>query len=158
MSEARDQSLPPPPSDVPQPADGEAPPAEAPPPVQATDPAHDGPSSKQQLLDLEGMEIDADKVYIPSYFRRKQTALDHADFSAITLASLQVRPGAPRVMMAFASPSCAPRFCLLNEGALATVCARCKFRGNLGTLLVTMAIIKRPPGKNKHHPQASGIS
>ena len=48
-------------------------------------------------------------------------------------------------------------------GALATVrarlprCARHKLWGYLGPLPVIIAPIKRPPGRNKDYPQASGV-
>ena len=41
-----------------------------------------------------------------------------------------------------------------NEGALATVRAQCKLWVYLGTLPVIITTIKRPPGKNKNHPEA----
>ena len=44
-----------------------------------------------------------------------------------------------------------------TEGALAVVRVRCKLLGYLGTLPVIIATLKRPPQKNKNHPQASGI-
>ena len=43
------------------------------------------------------------------------------------------------------------------ESALAMAHARCKLWVYLGTLPVIIATIQRPPRKNKHYPEASGI-
>ena len=43
-----------------------------------------------------------------------------------------------------------------REGALATLGTWCKRWVYLGTVLVTIATIKRPPGKNKNYPEATG--
>ena len=43
------------------------------------------------------------------------------------------------------------------EGTLAAVRAQCKLWVYLGTLPVTIATIKRPPGKNTSDPEASGM-
>ena len=50
----------------------------------------------------------------------------------------------------------APRGCGNHgyEGALATVCVRCKLWVDVGTLLVIIATIKRPPRKSKTLPKS----
>ena len=45
----------------------------------------------------------------------------------------------------------------LQEGALATGRARCKLWFSLGPLPVIIATVKRPRGKTKNCPEASGI-
>eukprot|EP00996_Jenningsia_fusiforme_P004024 NODE_4824_length_756_cov_17.893918_g4472_i0.p1 GENE.NODE_4824_length_756_cov_17.893918_g4472_i0~~NODE_4824_length_756_cov_17.893918_g4472_i0.p1 ORF type:complete len:207 (-),score=45.84 NODE_4824_length_756_cov_17.893918_g4472_i0:136-708(-) len=47
------------------------------------------PTSKEKLLQLDGIDRDSAEIYIPSYFRKKVNSFEAAEFSTLTLGSLQ---------------------------------------------------------------------